>query len=569
MDDIPTISREVNLILTPLQITSNVPTSLNDCTGGILTPHQKTNFMLERYYFFKMEQEKDETIVEEGDNKISKTVTREQYEKYKPVSKIICYCCGLGDHIKPKCPNLNAICHNCGIKGHLQKVCRRNRGKKEYIRKIDVPENERESFEDWEFPEESREKFEVKLLIDKIYIKFLIDTGSAVSILNIEDVYRLKIPLTKTDIILKSYNNVMINIKGLLRGFKASLAVKSNPQFQCMKSRPIPFAWKAKLETELQRLKSMGVLERLKYSNIASPIVPVLKKDGFLRICGDFRQTVNANILIDKYPLPRINELLDTLEAPILTHYNPEKPIILAADASQHGIGSVISHIINNEEKPIGYASRTLNAAERNYSQIERTKKNSNADMLSRFPIYGKPSAWEELDINLIVSDAPQFISALDIKAHTRNDPVLSKVSRYLTTGWPKIIEENLKPFFQRRNELTMEAGCILWGLRTIIPKKLQVNILSFLHMGHQGYTKTKLLAQENVWWPNINEDIELHGKNCELCQTNNPGNKTIIGKWPSANKPWGRIHLDFAEPINGDIYLVIIVLVNGLKYKK
>ncbi|XP_065316310.1 uncharacterized protein LOC135925075 [Gordionus sp. m RMFG-2023] len=77
--------------------------------------------------------------------------------------------------------------------------------------------------------------------------------------------------------------------------------------------------------------------------------------------------------------------------------------------------------------------------------------------------------------------------------------------------------------------------------------------------MGHQGYTKTKLLAQENVWWPNINEDIELHGKNCELCQTNNPGNKTIIGKWPSTNKPWGRIHLDFAGPINGDIYLVII----------
>ncbi|CAK9295840.1 unnamed protein product [Gordionus sp. m RMFG-2023] len=46
MDDIPTISREVNLILTPLQITSHVPTSLNDCTGGILTPHQVTSHVL-------------------------------------------------------------------------------------------------------------------------------------------------------------------------------------------------------------------------------------------------------------------------------------------------------------------------------------------------------------------------------------------------------------------------------------------------------------------------------------------------------------------------------------------
>ncbi|CAK9291249.1 unnamed protein product [Gordionus sp. m RMFG-2023] len=45
-DNVPTISRELNLILTPLQITSPVLPSFNDCTGGILTPHQITSHVL-------------------------------------------------------------------------------------------------------------------------------------------------------------------------------------------------------------------------------------------------------------------------------------------------------------------------------------------------------------------------------------------------------------------------------------------------------------------------------------------------------------------------------------------
>ena len=54
----------------------------------------------------------------------------------------------------------------------------------------------------------------------------------------------------------------------------------------------------------------------------------------------------------------------------VLTHYNPELPVKLACDSSSYGLGAVISHVMENgEERPIAFASRTLNAAEKNYSE--------------------------------------------------------------------------------------------------------------------------------------------------------------------------------------------------------
>ena len=53
----------------------------------------------------------------------------------------------------------------------------------------------------------------------------------------------------------------------------------------------------------------------------------------------------------------------------LLVHFNPQLPITLACDASAFGIGAVLAHRMpDGTEKSIGYASHTLNKAERNYS---------------------------------------------------------------------------------------------------------------------------------------------------------------------------------------------------------
>ena len=46
----------------------------------------------------------------------------------------------------------------------------------------------------------------------------------------------------------------------------------------------------------------------------AAPIVAVLKPDKTnIRICGDFKQTVNPVSSLDKYPIPKIEDLFSTL----------------------------------------------------------------------------------------------------------------------------------------------------------------------------------------------------------------------------------------------------------------
>ena len=57
----------------------------------------------------------------------------------------------------------------------------------------------------------------------------------------------------------------------------------------------------------------------------------------------------------------------------VLTHFDDTLPLILTCDASPYGVGAVLSHRMpNGEERPVGFASRTLSKAEKNYSHLDK-----------------------------------------------------------------------------------------------------------------------------------------------------------------------------------------------------
>lgn len=91
------------------------------------------------------------------------------------------------------------------------------------------------------------------------------------------------------------------------------LNLKSNCEPKFCKPRPLPLALKDRVENEIEKLVKLGVLESVDFSEWGTPIVPVLKKSGEVRICGDYKTTLNPHLKVEQYPLPRIEELFARL----------------------------------------------------------------------------------------------------------------------------------------------------------------------------------------------------------------------------------------------------------------
>ena len=56
-----------------------------------------------------------------------------------------------------------------------------------------------------------------------------------------------------------------------------------------------------------------GIIEPIEHSDWASPVMCVPKEDGTIRLCGDYKRTLNPNCCVDQYPLPRVDEMLASL----------------------------------------------------------------------------------------------------------------------------------------------------------------------------------------------------------------------------------------------------------------
>ena len=111
-----------------------------------------------------------------------------------------------------------------------------------------------------------------------------------------------------------------------------------------------------------------------------------------------------------------------------------------------------------------------------------------------------------------------------------------------------------------RHNELTVEEDCLLWGIHVIVPLKLRHHVLDELHMSHLGMVHMTLLARIHVWCPHIDQDIEAIVRTCNACQLVHAKPPQVpTHPWVWSTAPWKCIHVDFAGPFLGHMFLIVV----------
>ena len=311
---------------------------------------------------------------------------------------------------------------------------------------------------------------------------------------------------------------------------------------------------------------------------------------------------------------------------PVLCLYDPQWPMILACGASYYGLGAVISHVYpDGSEKPLAFASRTLNKYEINYSQVDKkgasvifglkkfnqyllgrrftiitdnkairkifdpttalsplaaaylvrwslilnqyeysiqfkpTKENCNADMLSKLPMSEKSEYLEDnITYNLQIASLP--VSVERIRNETKNDDLLKHVMQCIKSEqWPKEVDKLLKPYYDKRRELTIEDDVIFWGIRVVIPFSIQWEVLKELHTQHPGIVGMKALSRVHVWFPNIDKHIERIVKDCANCaKVANESAKSVCHPWSWPTKAMDKIYINYFE-YNENVYLMMV----------
>ena len=94
---------------------------------------------------------------------------------------------------------------------------------------------------------------------------------------------------------------------------QAHIQPKPNAIPKFFKLRPIPFVYISDAKEELERHVQSSVIEHTDTSSWAAPIVPAMKPNGKIRICGNFKVTINPQILVNQHPIPSIDELMARL----------------------------------------------------------------------------------------------------------------------------------------------------------------------------------------------------------------------------------------------------------------
>ena len=148
------------------------------------------------------------------------------------------------------------------------------------------------------------------------------------------------------------------------------------------------------------------------------------------------------------------------------------------------------------------------------------------ADSLSRVtPLEFQDSNTEKdiLAVNFLQYSSIEERERDEMLQETNKDEELQSLKHYISTGWPakrSQIPVSLHPYWNFRDELTVESGILMKNSKVLIPETLKQKYLKQIHQGHQGIEACRSRAREFVFWVNINSDLKEMVEKCDICQS-------------------------------------------------
>lgn len=300
------------------------------------------------------------------------------------------------------------------------------------------------------------------------------------------------------------------------------------------------------------------------------------------------------------------------VSAPILTAPDFSKPFFIQCDASNVGLGSVLTQRINEKEVVIAFASRTLTETEKKYTTTEKealaclfgidkfrpyvdgvhftvitdhysllwlNNLKNPAGRLARWAMklsqYDMDIVHRKGSLNLVpdaLSRAPLEICVVEVDPSlVDTDPwyvgMIAKVQGS-PEKYPDWVVENGVLYKHVPFDFDIRTNMPEWKL--VIPKGQRQEVYKCCHedpqAAHLGIYKTINRIRELYYWPHLLQDVRKYVRHCKTCaaqKVESSARPGLMGKAKKVNFPWQYISVDLLGPLprskNGFTYILLI----------
>ena len=185
--------------------------------------------------------------------------------------------------------------------------------------------------------------------------------------------------------------------------------------------------------------------------------------------------------------------------------------------------------------------------------------ENGNADGLSRLPVLdvrgSTPVPGDIVHLLETINTSP--VDATRIKLWTSRDPVLSQLLQFVLQRWPTDVEdEALKPYFIRREECWLA----LMGSSGHSTPSRESRGVEHTTRYSSGNSQNEEFSQELCMVAKNGHEFRREGeKLCYLSESPEDPSCSPLNPWEWPGRPWSRMHVDYAGPFMGKMFLLII----------